>query len=152
MRRQISDWEAEKTRLLDVALSQKREFNSLIEDLKGKHEALLEDTKQGYEAQLSQASSRLEKQAQMIISLQDRASQDSAAQAKQCKALQKQVNQLSSESADLQGGIAHYLVESLKYQVERETLRDNLLNYDRQIKQKREETSAFIKDYQELFC
>ena len=49
-------------------------------------------------------------------------------------------------------GVSYYLMESMKYQVEREILRDNLLTYDKQIKAKRDEigsfTSGFLGIYQ----
>lgn len=39
----------------------------------------------------------------------------------------------------------------MKYQVEREILKDNLMNYDKQIKQKREEISAFTSGFLALY-
>ncbi len=42
-------------------------------------------------------------------------------------------------------------MESLKYQVEREILRDNLINYDKQIKTKREEIASFTSSFVALY-
>lgn len=55
------------------------------------------------------------------------------------------------EMPELRDGVSHYLMESLKFQVERQLLRDNLMTYDTQLKQKREEIAKFTTGYTALY-
>ena len=48
---------------------------------------------------------------------------------------------------DLSDATSSYLMDSLKYQVERTNLRDTLMDYDKKLKDKRDQIFNFTSNY-----
>ncbi|CDW79952.1 UNKNOWN [Stylonychia lemnae] len=58
-------------------------------------------------------------------------------------AIGRQKSQHQSQVDDLSSGLSSYLLDTLKYQVEKETLKTQMLKYDKELKQKRENILTF---------